>query len=144
MHYDICSVTGKRIFMTSGEAKNVLTKPDIRIYTEEGKRIKRRMSKRKETRYYYCTGCEAYHLTSMAHFNKQKRQTCKQKKEALWKRSATRLSATLLPYYVHLSFTQSVELNIELRSCVLLHFFSQYFPLSGDISFVDGSIKKRK
>lgn len=60
------------MFASIGDAKNVLTKPGNapRI---DGRRVKRRMNKRKETRAYFCTDCRHYHLTSKDHYQKKKK-----------------------------------------------------------------------
>lgn len=68
-NYQYCKITGKKMFPTVGDAKSVLTKPKIApVYN--GKRVKRRMNKRKEVRTYFCTECGTYHLTSKKKFRK--------------------------------------------------------------------------
>lgn len=73
MEYEVCPATGKRKFESIGDAKAVLNRPDIPKYSN-GKRVKRRMSKRKETRAYHCDDCGCFHLTSKAHYKKSKKK----------------------------------------------------------------------
>ena len=72
MENNYCSTSGKKRFATVGDAKSVLTKPAIPPRVD-GRRVKRRMNKRKETRSYYCSDCNGYHLTSKD-FYKEKRK----------------------------------------------------------------------
>lgn len=67
---DYCKTTGKKMFPSIGEAKYVLNKPG-NVPHYDGKRVKRRMNKRKETRAYFCSDCRHYHLTSSDHFKKK-------------------------------------------------------------------------
>lgn len=71
MEHEFCKTTGKKMFPTLGDAKSVLKKPIISP-TYDGKRVKRRMNKRKEIRAYLCDDCLCYHLTSKNHFVKTK------------------------------------------------------------------------
>lgn len=72
MEHEFCNKTGKKMFPTIGDAKNVLTKPG-NAPKYDGKRVKRRMNKRKETRAYYCDHCSNYHLTSKVHYKQTRK-----------------------------------------------------------------------
>lgn len=81
MHYEKCTLTGKRIIATQAEAKDFLRKPKVPV-TVEGRRVKRRMTKRKEKREFYCEHCEGWHLTSKKFFkNKKKRKDADEETE---------------------------------------------------------------
>lgn len=72
MQYERCSYTGKRMIATQAEAKAFLTKPKVPV-SADGRRVKRRMQKRKEKRAFYCDHCEHWHLTSKKHFDRKKK-----------------------------------------------------------------------
>ena len=70
-----CKQTRKTRYATPGEAKVALdnlraTKRHYNYFT--GKRVNRRMGKVKQCRYYYCTHCNGYHMTSAEAPIKQK------------------------------------------------------------------------
>lgn len=72
MEFKYCSTAGKLMFPSIGEAKGVLTKPGNAPHFD-GKRVKRRMNKRNETRAYFCEHCRHYHLTSSVHYKKKRK-----------------------------------------------------------------------
>lgn len=62
-----CPGTGKTRYPDPGKAKEALTRlrSTQRVYSYvTGKRQNRRMGKIAQTRYYHCTACNGYHLTS--------------------------------------------------------------------------------
>jgi hypothetical protein len=70
-----CKQTRKTRYATPGEAKVALdnlraTKRHYNYFT--GKRVNRRMGKVKQCRYYHCTHCNGYHMTSAEAPIKQK------------------------------------------------------------------------
>lgn len=56
---------------TEAQAKEFLRKPKTPV-TKDGKRVKRRIKKRKEKRSFYCEHCKAWHLTSKKHYKNKK------------------------------------------------------------------------
>lgn len=61
-----CAATGKTRFSEPGEAKSsiIKLKNKKRFYTQEGSRVNRRQTKKKQARYYYCRHCHGFHITS--------------------------------------------------------------------------------
>lgn len=62
-----CSATGKTRYATPGHAKEALQKLKAKKNSYDNvskKRIKRRSGKPAQCRYYRCTHCKGYHLTS--------------------------------------------------------------------------------
>lgn len=62
-----CSATGKTRFATPGNAKQAMHKLKAKINSYDNvtkKRIKRRSGKPAQCRYYRCSHCKGYHLTS--------------------------------------------------------------------------------
>lgn len=80
MNYERCTYTGKRIFATQAEAKDLLRKPKVPVQYD-GRRVKRRMKKRKEKREYYCDHCEGWHVTSKKFYNNKKRKDADEETE---------------------------------------------------------------
>jgi hypothetical protein len=68
---EYCPISGKKKFESKGDATRVLVKPK-NVPHYDGKRVKRRMNKRKEVRTYHCTDCDCWHLTSKDHYKKEK------------------------------------------------------------------------
>lgn len=65
---------------THGEAKEFLLKPKVPV-TIEGRRVKRRMKKRKEKRAFYCDHCNSWHLTSKKYYSNKKRKDANEETE---------------------------------------------------------------
>lgn len=62
-----CMATGKTRYPTGGDAKNAMQKIKAKktVYNSITlKRIKRRNGKASQCRFYYCSHCKGYHLTS--------------------------------------------------------------------------------
>lgn len=79
MNYDICSLNGKRMFATKGEALEVIRKSQSQR-TYLGRRVKHRVTKRKEKRVFHCDHCDYFHLTSKEKFSNKKNNANKKEK----------------------------------------------------------------
>jgi len=74
-----CKISGKRIFETYGDAKEMMISFKNRVkYKKDGKRIKHRQGKPEARRVYLCPHCDGYHITKEAHFREYQAENTKQ------------------------------------------------------------------
>jgi hypothetical protein len=111
-----CKISGKRIFESHSEAKEIMIAFNNRIRTKyQGKRIKHRQGKPQAKRVYLCPFCSGYHITKAVYYREDQAKIAKKQAEAKEQRFDKLVNRRLLKEH-----WKPIEFDFELSGHVRL------------------------